>query len=206
MVSSVANMSLKALNILLVVTLSGILLGAKTPSLQNGDFESGDLSGWTVFTTLNGTLGDPNFPRIEAFDTTGNGEASNSLVIKVGQEEYQSRRAQYAGGGIWTTVRTGMGNVVVTADVASTYSSPKDRRNLSGGMFELLFDGKILAEYDMGPIENGATKRFTLKGGSFVLDGTHEIRLQVRRPFTSLPHDHAPRQFVDNIHLRYLPF
>ena len=162
--------------------------------------------GWTVFTTPNGTLGGSNFPRCEKFDTTGHGEASNSLVIKVGQQEYESRGAQFEGGGIWTKVSTGMGNVVVTADVASTYSSPKDQRNLSGGMFELLFDGQVLARYDMGPIEKGDIRRFTLKGGLFVLDGPHEIRVQVRRPFRSFPHDHAPRQFVDNIHLRYLPF
>ncbi len=201
-----SGMSSKVLNILLVVTLSGFLLGAKTPSLENGDFETGDLSGWTVFSTPNGTLGGSNFPRCEEFDTNGNGKGSNSLVLKVGQQEFKSEGTQLAGGGIWTKVSMEKGNVVVTADVASTYSSPKDRRNLAGGLFELLFDGTVLAQYEMGPIEKEDTMRFTLKGGMFVLDGTHEIRVQVRRPFRSLPHDHAPLQFVDNIHLQFLPF
>lgn len=180
-------------------------LGATDSIIKNGDFEKGDLSGWTVFTTDNGTLGGPGFPDCVEFDTTGDGVATKSLSVKVGQREFQREGTPLAGGGIWTTVWLEEGQAILTADVASTYSSPTDRRNLAGGLFEILFDGKVLAHYDVGPIENGATKRSTLKGASPVSAGKHEIRIRVRRPFRSHPRDHAPRQFIDNIHLQLSP-
>ena len=174
---------------------------AAQPIIKNGEFEKGDLTGWTVFTTPNGTLGGPGFPGCVEFDVTGDGVPTNSLTVKVGQQDYQAEGPTLAGGGVATTVGLEKGRATVTADIAASYSSPTDRRNLAGGLFEIVFDGTVIAHHDFGPIENGTTQRFTLKGTTPVSSGSHEVRIRVRRPFRSVPHDRAPRQFIDNIHL-----
>ena len=176
-------------------------LRATQPIIKNGDFENGDLSGWTVFTTPNGTLGGVGFPDCVEFDVTGDGVPTKSLTVKVGQQDYQADGAPLAGGGVETTVGLTQGRAIVTADIASSYSSPTDRRNLAGGLFEILLDGNVIAHHDFGPIENGVIQRFTLKGATRVSAGRHEVRVRVRRPFRSMAHDQAPRQFIDNIHL-----
>ena len=49
-----------------VSLMGGLLLGgllyAQVNLFGNGDFETGDLSGWTQFTTANGTMGS-GYPR-----------------------------------------------------------------------------------------------------------------------------------------------
>ena len=174
---------------------------ATQPLIKNGDFEKGDLSGWTVFTTPNGTLGGEGFPGCVEFDVTGDGVLTKSLSVKVGQQDYQADGTPLAGGGVATTVWVEMGRATVTADIAATYSSPSNRRNLAAGLFEILLDGHVIAHHDFGPIDDGTTQRFTLKGATPVSAGKHEVRIRVRRPFRSVVHDQAPRQFLDNIHL-----
>ena len=93
----------------------------------------------------------------------------------------------------------------MSVDIASSYSSPNDRRNLAAGVFELLLDGEVLARHDFGPIDNGVTQRFTLKGMSRVAEGVHEVRVKITRTFRSLPQDDAPRQYLDNIQFMLLP-
>ena len=176
-------------------------LRATQPIVENGDFEKGDLSGWTVFTTPNGTLGGDGFPGCVEFDVTGDGVPTKSLSVKVGQQAYQADGTPLAGGGVATTVWLEKGRAIMTADIAASYSSPTDRRNLAGGLFEIVLDDTVIAHHDFGPIENGMTQRFTLRGATPVSAGRHEVRVQVQRPFRSIAHDHAPRQFIDNIHL-----
>ena len=156
-----------------------------SPSSRTVTFEKGDLSGWTVFTTPNGTLGGDGFPGCVEFDVTGDGVPSKSLRVKVGQQDYQAEGPSLAGGGVSTTVGLEKGRKpLVTADIAASYSSPTDRRNLAGGLFEILFDDQVIAHHDFGPIENGTTQRFTLKGATPVSAGSHEVRVQVRAPFS----------------------
>jgi hypothetical protein len=57
----------------------------------NGNFGTGDLTGWTVFTTSNGTNGTFNgvaLPNVVSFDTTGTG-ATNSALFEVGIFHHQ---------------------------------------------------------------------------------------------------------------------
>ena len=156
-----------------------------------------------MFETPNGTLGGKGFPGCVDFDVTGDGQKTKSAEFKVGQQEYQAKGSRLAGGGVFTNLQLKAGTIAITADIASSYSSPKDRRNLAGGLFELLVDGEIIASHDFGPIPNKTTQRFHLEGRVPVLEGMHEVRIRIRRPFRSLPHDHAPRQYIDNIHLTF---
>ncbi len=173
--------------------------------IKNGNFESGDFSEWTNFTTPNGTVGGDGFPLHVDFDIKADGQVSKSASFKVGQLSYQSKGASLAGGGIFTNLYLNEGTVVITLDVASAYSSPKDRRNLAGGLFEVLLDGEVIASHDIGPIPNNTTQRSTIEGVTNIESGMHELRIRILRPFKSLPHDHAPRQYLDNIRLEYKP-
>jgi len=173
--------------------------------MTNGDFELGDLSGWTVFETPNGSLGGEGFPRCVDFDIAGDGHVSKSAVFKVGQQQYQSDGPSLAGGGIYATLQLDGGRLVVAADIASSYSSPKDRRNLAGGVFELLIDGEVIASHDFGPIPTARTQRKRLEGTAHISAGRHEVRLRIQRPFRSLAHDQAPQQYLDNIQLNLFP-
>lgn len=195
------------MRIFTVVLVVGLLQEVAAGTLQNGDFESGTLSDWTVFETLNGTLGGESFPRLVEFDVTGNGQMSKSAEFKVGQQQYQENGLSLAGGGILTNLHLDAGTIAVTADIASSYSSPKpkDRRNLAGGLFELLMDGNVIASHNFGPIANKTIQRFHLEGRVAILEGMHEVRIRIQRPFRSFPHDHAPRQYIDNIHLTFDP-
>ncbi|MGB0910531.1 MAG: hypothetical protein ACPGYT_09225 [Nitrospirales bacterium] len=169
------------------------------------DFESGDLSGWTFFETTNGTLGGEGFPGCTDFDINDDGLFAKSAEFKVGQHDYKGKGVRLAGGGIVTHHHTAGGTIIFSADIAAAYSSPKDRRNLSGGVFELLVDGEMVASHDFGPIPNNTIQRYMLEGLASVTPGMHEFRIRIRRPFRSRPHDQAPRQYIDNIRLSYAP-
>ena len=107
--------------IFIVIFCFPIHLLANQPLIKNGDFEKGDLSGWTVFTTPNGTLGGLGFPGCVEFDVTGDGVPTKSLTVKVGQQDYQADSAPLAGGGVATTVWLEKGRAIVTADIAASY-------------------------------------------------------------------------------------
>jgi len=182
-----------------------IPLEAEAFLITNGDFELGDLSGWTVFETPNGSLGGEGFPRCVDFDITGHGLVSKSAVFKVGQQQYQAEGPSLAGGGIYATLQLDGGRIVLAADIASSYFSPNDRRNLAGGLFELLVDGEVIASHDFGPIPTATTQHERLEGTAHISAGMHEVRIRILRPFRSLSPDQAPQQYLDNIQLNLFP-
>lgn len=175
------------------------------PSLVNGDFETGGLSGWTVFTSANGTLGGEGFPSVLNCDTKGNGAVTRCARFKVGQRLYKGPGAKAEGGGFYQTVSLGEGQVTVTAEIAASYSSERHLRNLSGGSFELLLDNKVVDSHDFGSISAGATERSTLSGTASILAGMHEIRVRITRQGVIKAGTPTPTQFVDNIALTFVP-
>lgn len=158
--------------------------------LINGDFETGDLSGWTTFTTANGTLG--NGGAVTLFDTTGGG-ASLAATFNVGQVSFVD--GVPAGGGIFQSVALAAGNYTLSADIAA-FNAPST--NASGGIFDLLFDNVVVDTLDFGII-NG-TERGLLASLVNVTAGVHEVRLRMQRPF--LRDTNTPYQYLDNIVLR----
>ena len=159
--------------------------------LINGDFETGDLSGWTTFTTTNGTLG--NDGTVTSFDTTGGG-ASLAATFNVGQVSFTD--GVPAGGGIFQSVALSAGNYTLTADIAAADNVPPG--NASGGIFELLFDNSVVDIIDFGDISG--TERGLLASLVNVTAGVHEVRLRVQRPYQRSTG--TPYQYLDNIVLR----
>ncbi|RMH02838.1 MAG: hypothetical protein D6704_13525 [Nitrospirae bacterium] len=151
---------------------------------------------WTPFVTPNGTIGEQDRPKRIRFDTTGNEQPSWCLRFQVGHRIAGKMPDSRQGGGIYRTFSVTRGRYEISVDVASAYASPKHRRNMDGGVFELLVDGKILDQVVIGPIETGTVKRRTLHSTLNLDAGTHELRIRITRRFANKS---APWQYVDNV-------
>ncbi|WP_392478162.1 hypothetical protein [Nostoc sp. C110] len=189
--SLVKNFSLATVGAL-ATSLVAIQQASASP-LMNGDFETGDLTGWTTFTTPNGTLG-PGFPNVISFDTNNDGISSNSARFRVGEVNFTN---QYAGGGIFQNVNLSAGDLTISADIASVL---EERTNASGGKVELLFDNIILDTYDFLDIDANIPEfSFLLSSLSNITAGTHEIRFLFTRPALQDGRIQTPVQYIDNI-------
>lgn len=175
--------------VLLAFFVSG--LAQATPiSIVNGDFETGDLTGWTTFTTTNGTLGT-GYPNVILFDTNNDGTATYSAQFNVGATQSPSSQE---GGGIYQDVFLNGGNITISADIAVRYLGAIG--NAQGGIFNLILDGTTLDTHSFGSILGGQSFFSTLWAVANVSAGTHEIRFSFTREYTSLD---SPEQFIDNI-------
>jgi len=173
--------------------------------LTTTDFESGDLSGWTAFPTSNGTLGGEGFPSVAVCDHAVLVSISRCLQVQVGQLHYAPVHDVQQGGGIERTAMTGAGVLQLSARVGATYHSPKNKRNLEGGMFEWVVDNQIVAGLNVGPIEEGAAVQHQFTGTVPVTAGRHTIQLRITRPFQSGTGQPAPVQFVDDVLVELVP-
>ena len=184
-----------------VVLIGGYLVGgmlhAQTVSyLTNGDFETGDLSGWTAYTTSNGSLGPPGYPGVVVFDTDDDGTATYSAQFQVGQVSYDSNVP--AGGGIYQTLSLEAGEYTISVEaMASSWGGP-GIRNDSAGIFELMVDGAVVARHDFGSINADSTEYGTLSANvSFASSGSHEVRIEITRVYIQT--GDTPLQYVDNV-------
>lgn len=161
---------------------------AQAVSLNNGNFETGDLTGWTVFTTTNGSNGTGR-PDVTSFDTTGSG-SSNSARFQVGQVSFAS--GVPAGGGITQAVTLSSGILNLSVDVAAFGTG----NNASGGIFSLLLNGAVLDTFNTGSYTANTFRRDILTASTNVTAGIYSIGIQMTRPFTTTAT--TPSQYVDN--------
>ena len=169
------------------------------------DFESGTLSDWTVFSTSNGTLGSKGFPTVALCDLGNPGSPSYCLQVQVGQLHFAPAHDVQQGGGISLTTMTNAGLIQLSARVGATYHSPDYKRNLNGGLFEWIVDDHVIADLNVGPMEDGGTVQHQFIGKAPVAAGRHAIQLRVTRPFQSGAGKPAPVQFVDDVMVELLP-
>jgi hypothetical protein len=166
---------------------------ASVQLITNGDFATGNFSGWTTFVTTNGTLGPAPLPAVSSFDVTGGG-ASNAAHFEVGQPgtnyEYNVQR----GGGLRQSFSTTAAGVIdFSADIASMggpYSA-----NGAGGLFTVSLNGVVLDTYDFGSIAQNGVERSTLNFSTLVGIGVQNLEILVTRPNTSF----LVGQYIDNI-------
>ncbi len=185
---------MKRLLYLTVVSVT-VFVGQAQAFVTNGDFETGDLTGWTVFATAGGTTG-VGLPDVVLFDTDNDSVATNSARFNVGRLSGIGARE---GGGIYQNVNIlASGSYLLTADVAS--SDIGGSQNSDGGLFELLFDGVLVDSVDFGPIALNVPEYASLGGTVGAAVGSHEVRIRITRGYTS---DLAvtPWEYIDNVSL-----
>jgi hypothetical protein len=185
---------MKRLLYLTVVSVT-VLVGQAQAFVTNGDFETGDLTGWTVFATAGGTTG-AGLPDVVLFDTDNDSVATNSARFNVGRLAGIGARE---GGGIYQNVSIlASGNYLLTADVASL--DVGGGSNADGGLFELLFDGVLVDSVDFGSITLNVPEYASLSGTVGAAVGSYEVRIRITREYAS---DLAstPWEYIDNVSL-----
>jgi len=168
------------------------LAGQAKADFFNPNFQTGDLTGWTAFTTVNGTNG-AGLPDVVSFDTTGSG-ASPAAHFQVGQNI--SELGEFRGGGILQSLTTPAGNFTVSLDFAANTTN----FNFEGGEIQLLVDGVGQQPgFDAGAVIPGQPIRAHLDIPVSLTAGTHEFRFQITRDLLST--DTPPDQYLDNLHI-----
>ena len=172
--------------------ISGVVLAEDKP-LINGDFETEDMTGWTTFTTTNGTLG-PGYPRVVLFDTNGDGTATYSAQFSVGQEKNENLTKR--GAGIYQNVHLAEGEYQITTDIAVGFGTPEVGSATQGGLFELLVDGVVVASHNFGYVDAGTARTSLLASVPIYTTGAYEIRIRITRPGNPPP---ELNQYIDNV-------
>ena len=188
----------------LVLNLSSVGI-CQAEILNQMNAESNEIAPWEIFVTPNGTVGETGWPLVELFETVEEGQLSKALKFKVGQYRHEKDEKPEQGGGMVILLTTKAGALHLSAHVAVTYHSPKDRRNFAGGLFQWIVDDQVIASHDIGPIKKNSLLRHHFKVDHQVKVGKHSVRLRITRPFTSRPGTHAPFQYVDDVILRFSP-
>lgn len=163
----------------------------------NGNFETGDLSGWTVAFTSGGATAVQD---AQQFDIDGPGPLGTTWAAR-----FSAGRA--------TGVTTGNHGVLVTQQVSlvagNTYTIDADwsawrpagqGANSNGGFFDLIVNGVSIASATAGSTSGAAPKYGHLTGVfTATSTGLHDIGMSITRQFT-IPTPATPTlfQFVDN--------
>jgi hypothetical protein len=179
--------------VMAVVALCPLARVAKA-DFVNGNFETGDLTGWTTYTTANGTLGT-GLPTVDSFDTTGTGP-SFAAHFNVGDAVYTGLQE---GGGLLQDLALGPGSYTFSADIASE-DDPNGVVNAAAGVFSLLLDGTQIAQVNLGAFTAlDPVLRDTLSASfDLTTGGTHELAILITRPYGS-GGDQTPQEYVDNM-------
>lgn len=167
--------------------------------IDNGDFATGDLTGWTTFTTANGTLG-AGYPQVVSFDTDHDGSASLAAAFLPGQANYTP--GVRAGGGIYQDFYMMAGQLSISADVAML--DGLDTNNADGGLAELLVDGMVVDSYDFGEAMVGITEYTILASVSIEAEGIHEVRFRFTRRYMTDPA--TPILYLDDVIVEGSPY
>ena len=193
--------------VIIALTLALLTSPVAEATLINGDFETGDLTGWQAELVPIGTFGE-GFPRVETFERRPERKREPRGAVQCRKVDAvrlpvpdQVRRLDRTDG------RRSGGDYRLSADVAA-YSTVG---NAEAGLFELIFDGNLyyegatVASVDFRTIAAGATEWAHLS--AVVLDvapGTHSIAVRVSRRF-SLSAWSSLIQSVDDVSVVPIP-
>ncbi len=162
----------KVLLATMLLSVAALATDVKASMLLNGDFQTGDLTGWTTYTTANGTIGVPS---VTSFNTTGVG-ASLAATFNVGNISNPGNN----GGGIFQAFNHTGGDLSVSIDVATVSGFG----NADAGEFSLFVSGTLVDFIDFSDISGGVTERGTLSGTiTNLAAGNYEFRVLITRSF-----------------------
>lgn len=169
---------------------------AVADTVTNGNFETGTLAGWSVFTTSNGTNG-AGLPDVVSFNTTGSG-ASDAAHFDVGEVNFDSTQQ---GGGLSQMITAPVSGSYTFTESFASQDDADGEINGNGGTFSLLIDGTTVATENIG----GFSTALQILRGSFdvsvsLTSGSHTIETEITRPYTAGGTD-TPDEYIDNISL-----
>jgi hypothetical protein len=171
--------------------------------ITNGNFQSG-LTGWTSYTTANGTIAaTPSMPgapqpqnaSVVSFDVTDSG-ASNALFLNAGKINPVYGSAPGEGGGVSQTFTTTGGLATFSADIAAF---TRVNGLTAFGLMSVLLDGVVLDSFDFVGPGTSTTLHNTLDFTTNLTAGQHTLQLQATRIFA--PGAGVTSQYFDNISL-----
>jgi hypothetical protein len=168
----------------------------KADVVTNGNFGTGDLTGWTPFTTANGTNGS-GLPAVVSFNTTGSG-ASNSAEFNVGAVSVDGTEH---GGGISQTIHVTIAGLYDFSAAIASQDDAFGQVNAAAGLFSILIDGATEGSDDLGAFSSpNQVLRGTLSGSVFLTPGPYTFSVEIERRFLS-GGTFIPTQYVTNISL-----
>jgi hypothetical protein len=143
----------------------------------NGDFGTGDLTGWTVYTMANGSNGT-GLPDVVSFNTTGAG-ATNSAQFNVGEVSFTGAQA---GGGLIQLVTLAAGEYTFFANIGAQNSPVGGNAEL--GVFSILIDGVTEGTTDLGFWPDANTIELSTLVGVFSVStpGVYQLQILITRP------------------------
>jgi hypothetical protein len=213
---SVVTMCIGALPVQAQTPVNGQATLPLIGNLVNSGFEAG-LSGWTVFTTANGTLGPAPLPTTVSASINRN-PVSQAAVFVAGQ--VTARPAIEEGGGVFQWFRTRAGSITISADVAGLFDYPGDAWISDSARFWLIIDGQIVTRLDLGQIQTRpyycpgpypgtvcawlpGTASAVLSGTASVSAGPHYVMIAITRVYPAVnadpPVNPSFYQFLDNV-------
>jgi hypothetical protein len=159
---------------LVLVAVFALVAGqaSATNLLTNGSFQSGDFSGWTLGTTSNGTFGS-GYPIVTGWPLGG----LNAAKMEVGEVNFTG---VYEGGYLQQNFTTTGGSATLSFDWAAQGGTSQ---NASGGLFELILDGSVLATYNVGTINTTDLFSGTISQTLNLSAGQHTFEIDVLRPY-----------------------
>src|SRR5262249_21665716 len=131
------------------------------------------LTGWTAFTTSNGTNG-VGLPNVVPFNTNGMG-ANDAAHFNVGEVIFDS--TPQGGGLSQSVVVTDAGLYTFSADIASQ-DDAGGAINAAAGFFSILIDGVAVRSVDLGPFSSPLQiLRGELSGSTTLSAGSHTFAI-----------------------------
>ncbi|HEY2801993.1 MAG TPA: PEP-CTERM sorting domain-containing protein [Chthoniobacterales bacterium] len=179
---------LKTSLLLLVAVLLFAVQASAANLIQNGSFQSGDFTAWTIGATSNGTWGD-GFPIVTAWPLGG----MNAAQGEVGEVNFDGT---FQGGTLSQDFVSGAGAASLSFDWAAMGDGMNT--NADGGNFELILDGITLANFDVGTIGPNDLFNGTISANTNLTAGMHTLEIAVLRPFISIAGS-TPYQYVTNV-------
>jgi hypothetical protein len=168
---------------------------ATTNLITNGDFTTGNFSGWTLTTTANGTYGPSPMPQVASFDVTGTG-AQDAAQFEVGEANFDGSQQ---GAELLQSFTAAAGVLNFSAAIASEGDTTVASSNADGGVYTVFLDGTSEATFSVGPIAANQVVRDNLSFTAPVTAGSHSIEILMTRGFTTGDLGNTPFQFVTNV-------
>lgn len=185
---------MRSVTVLGMAALLCLAVTAQADVITNGDFETGDFTGWTIVLTENGNTTTQD---VFSYDIDGGGSHPESLAARfaVGKMDYYQ---EPDGGVVMSQEVYLVGGVeyAFDADIAAYRHSAQG--NADGGTFQMTLDGAVLDSWSAGGIGGDYPwDKYDHLSGTFTpgSSDTYEIGMQITRHY-ECPGD--VYQLVDN--------